>query len=108
MAVHPNHSNQLYYLTRIESYCKQTIKDTNTFETTTIWVARVPFYDADDCKVWFGGPTQVWCKSLQPDSYFMLSSIKSRVAYCEAVVDFGRIIRKQNALVVSLQTNFGS
>ena len=58
MAVHHNHSNQLY-LTRIESYCKLTIKDTTTFETTTIWVARVSFYDAHDCKVWLGGPTQV-------------------------------------------------
>ena len=55
------------------------------------------------------GPHKLWCKSLQPDSYFIkLSSIKSRVAYCEAVVDSGRIIEKQNVLVVSLLTNFGS
>ncbi len=49
----------------------------------------------------------MWCKSLSPGDYYIrLSSIRSRVAYCEKEVDFGRIIGKQNVFVSSVLTDF--
>lgn len=118
MALHPEHPDQLY-LARIEHFCRVIIRDdaksqsTNNVLPETIsvafWVACVSFYDAHDYKSWFGAPTQVWCRSSSPSRHHIkLSSIKNRVAYCEHEVDFGGIIGKQNVLVVSVLTGFGS
>lgn len=101
MISHPRHPEQLH-LAKIEYFAKLNILDSGT-DDTSMWIACVTFFYEHDCKVWFGGPTQVWSRSTTPDSYFiMLQSIKSRVAYCETTVDFGTRIGKQTVYVVSL------
>lgn len=108
MAVHPRHPDQIH-LARIEHYAKLDIKDCKSDTKSSVWVACVSFYYEHDCKVWFGDPTQVWARSTSPDCYYVrLPSIKSRVAYCETVVDFGRYIGKQTVFVVSPLSNFGN
>ena len=110
MAIHPKYPNEPQ-LAKIEYFAKLDARDnTNTCFTSidsngglSIWIACVSFYYMHDCKVWFGGPTQVWCRSTSPDQYYIsLSSIKSRVAHCETVVDFGRVMGKQTVFVVSM------
>ena len=112
MAIHPKYPNELY-LAKIEYFAKLDARDnTNTCFTSihsngelSIWIACVSFYYMHDCKVWFGGPTQVWCRSTSPDHYYIsLSSFKCRVAHCKTVIDFGRVIGKQTVFVVSVIT----
>ena len=73
---------------------------------TTLWVACASFYDEHDYKSWFGGPTQVWTRSIFDVQYICLSSIKCEVAICETEVNFGGVIGKQNVYVVSLLSIF--
>ena len=106
MASHPHYENKLY-LAKIEHFSKLDIKDNQQNSVISEWVACVRFYDEHACKVWFGGPTQVWTRSISPDSYYIkLSSIKCRAAYCKTNVNFGRVIGQQTVLVVSLLSNF--
>lgn len=108
MAIHPLHPAHLY-LTRIEHFAKLNVRDNIKDVTHSIWTACVSFYYEHECKVWFGGPTQVWSKTTSPDMYYIiLSSIKTRVAYCECVVDFGRVIGSQSVFVVSLLSNYSN
>ena len=101
MAFHPNKPNQLHFA-RIEHFAKLDISPDGDSKVTSVWAAGVSFYDEHNCKVWFGGPTQVWARSVSPDFYYIrLQSIKCQVAYCEATVDFGRVIGKQTVFVVS-------
>ena len=45
----------------------------------------------------------MWCRTQSTScNYVPLSSIVSRAAYCEAEVDFGRVIGKQIVLAVSI------
>ncbi len=107
MALHPRFSDQTH-LAEIENFAKLDVKiESNS--TISIWTASVKYYFEHDCKKWFGGPTQVWSKTKSPDTYYIcLSSIKSKVAYCETEVDFGRYIGKQTVYVVSLLSNFSN
>lgn len=74
MANHPN-DNQLHFA-RIDNFAKINVKSGHT--SVPLWVVCVSFYCEHQCKVWFGGPTQVWCKSTTFDHFFItLSSIKS-------------------------------
>ncbi len=110
MACHPSYPDQLH-LARIERFCKINIKaysgasQCTSFQVLSEWIAYVTFYDEHNCKVWFGGPTQVWARSLSTSEYVRLSSIKKRVAFCETDIDFGRVIGTQRVLVVSLLSN---
>ena len=70
-----------------------------------VWIACVHFYDVHECCVWFGGQTQVWCRSSDGPYFILLSSIKCHVAYCTAEVDFGRYFGMQTVFVVSLLSN---
>ena len=107
MALHPNHPNQLY-LARIEHFATMDIRDNSKANTISIWTACVHFFDEHPCKVWFGGPTQVWTRTTPDAFYIPLDHIKTRVAYCETLVDFGRIIGKEVVYIVSLLSNFGN
>ena len=108
MAIHPKYPGQIY-LTKIEHFAKLNVKDDVKGCTQSIWTACVSFYYEHDHKVWFGGPTQVWSKATSPDQYYIsLSDIKTRVAYCESDVDFGRIIGCQSVFVVSLLMNYSN
>ena len=102
IAIHPNHPDQLYFA-KIEYFAKLDIKDNCKASTISVWTACVSFYDEHPCKVWYGGLTQVWTRTSSFDVFYIpLLFIKTRVAYSEAVVDFGRIIGKQTVYVVSL------
>ena len=78
------------------------IKDNSKANTNSIWTACVLFFD------WFGGPTQVWTRTTPDAFYIPLHHIKTRVAYCATLVDFGRVIGKEMVYVVSLMSNFGN
>ena len=84
----------------------------NSLLTSTVsrWVAYVSFYEVHPCRAWYGGQTEVWCsnQTITGSHYVFLSSIISRVAYCEAEVDFGRVIGKQTVLVVSKLSHFSN
>ena len=104
MACHPDYDNQLH-LARIEYYCKLSFKSEGlNCSLHTEWIAYVTFYDEHMCKVWFGGPTQVWTRSMTCSRFIRLCSIKHRVGYCETEVDFGSHMGKQTVLVVSILT----
>ena len=108
MAIHPDFPNELY-LARIDNFCRVNVHDNLNNSSQSHWIARVTFHDPHVCKVWFGGPTQVWCRSLTTGAYYIeLSSIKTRVAYCEHEVDFGSRIGKQIVLVVSVLSDYSS
>ena len=108
MAFHPQCANKLC-LARIEHFSKLDIKNNQHDCILSIWTACVSFFDEHPCKVWFGGPTQVWTRSVTPDHHYIkLSSIKCRVAYCETKVDFGRRIGQETVFVVSLLSNFSN
>lgn len=94
---------ELHFAT-IEHFCKVNYNCSDSTGTTSKWVASVVFYDVHQCRVWYGGPTEVWCRSLSAAGslYIDLSGIQSRVAYCEADVDFGRVI---GIMIVSSLTN---
>ena len=107
MALHPKFPNQSSHLARIEHFAKVDLKLSDG--SMSIWTACVSFYYEHNCRVWFGGPTQVWAKSTSPDLYYIqLSSIGSRVAYCETCVDFGSRIGKQTVIVASIISEYGS
>jgi len=102
MAIHPKHPNQLFFA-KIEHFAKLDIKDNSKAATVSVWTACVRFYDEHQCKVWFGGPTQVWTRTTSLDAFYIpLHCIKTRVAYCETLVDFGRVIGNE---IVSLLSN---
>ena len=112
IALHPKYTGKTY-LAEIEHFAKldivinQTSSSSNA--TTSIWTACVRFYYEHDYRQWFGGPAEVWAKSKYPDMYYLsLPSIKSRVAYCETVVDFGSGIGQQSVYVVSILSNFSN
>ena len=108
MAIHPDHPDRLN-LAKIEHFAKLDIKDNSKNLTISVWTACARFYAEHPCKLWFGGPTQVWTKTSSFDAYYIpLHFIKTRVAYSETVVDFGRIIGKESVYVVSLLSNFGN
>ena len=106
MATHPRYPSKLF-LAKIESFAKMNFQDKKLegSEVTTLWVACASFYDEHDYKSWFGGPTQVWTRSIFDVQYICLSSIKCEVAICETEVNFGGVIGKQNVYVVSLLSN---
>ena len=112
MASHPNHQNSYAHLTKIEWFAKvhlSFVPSTSQDCVSSIWIACVRFYDVHNCRVWFGGPTEVWCKSSTTGRhYILLSSIECRVAYSEATVNFGRLIEDQSVLIVSKLMNFGN
>ena len=102
MATHPKHCNKLNFA-RIEYFAKL---DNCSTSTISILTACVQFYEEHPCKLWFGGPTQVWTKTTLFDAFYIpLNCIKSRVAYSETSVNFGRIIGEQSVYVVSLLSN---
>ena len=108
MAHHPNHPDHLY-LARIEHFAKLEVRDNSKANTISIWTACVQFFDKHQCKVWFGGPTEVWTRTTSLDAFYIpLHDIKTRVAYCEKLVNFGRVIGKEMVFVVSLLSNFGN
>ena len=110
MAAHPHQPSEIH-LVKVEHYCmlNYTIHGTSQTSTVSKWVACVTFYEVHPCRVWYGGLTEVWCRTQSAScNYVPLSSIVSRVAYCEAEVDFGRVIGKQTVLVVSILSNFSS
>ena len=100
MANHPEHAS--VYLAKIECFKKINVKSSIDSSVTSLWTACLSFYQEHCCKVWFGGPTQVWTKTTFDQRYVALSSIKSRVAYCETTVAFGRFIGKESIYVVSV------
>ena len=120
MAIHPKYEE--LRLAKIECFSKLFFRvdicthistgqlcDTCSSENChNVWIACVHFYDAHECRVWFGGQTQVWCRSSDGPYFILLSSIKCRVAYCIAEVDFGRYFGMQTVFVVSLLSNFGN
>ena len=67
MAIHPKYPDELH-LAEIEYFAKLDARDnTNICFTSidsngglSICIACVSFYYMHDCKLWFGGPTQVW------------------------------------------------
>lgn len=61
-------------------------------DRVAVWVAAVSWFDSHPCKVWFGFPTQVWSTSSFHESFVPLQSIKCRVVYTKATVNFGRVI----------------
>ena len=100
MVVHPSHPDELH-LAKIEYFAKVAVQP-ESGAVCSIWTACVQFHHNHQCKVWFGGPTQVWATSLEIDAFFVpLYSISSHVALCCTEVDFGRVIGKQKVLVVS-------
>ena len=106
MASHPKFSNQIH-LAEIMHFAKLDILQCQS--VISVWTACVQFYDEHNCKKWFGGPTEVWSRSKSVDVYHIsLACIKSRVAFCETVVDFGRIIGKQTVYVVSILSDISS
>ena len=100
MVLHPSHPDEPH-LAKIEYFAKVAVLP-ESGSVCSIWIACVCFHHYHQCKVWFGGPTQVWATSLETDTYFVpLHSIISHVALCCTEVDFGRVIGKQTVLVVS-------
>jgi hypothetical protein len=66
------------------------------------WLVHCSPYASHQCKPWFGYPAQVWSPVLETDfDYFMLNQITSRVVFVQSNVNFGRVIAKQNVLIVT-------
>ena len=102
MATHPNHPDQLNFA-RIECFAKLDIKDNRNTSTISVWTACVRFYEEHPCKLWYGGPTQIWTRTTSLDVFYIpLHFIKNRVAYSETSVNFGRIIGTETVYIVSL------
>ena len=107
MANHPRYPNKLF-LGRIEHFARVDFADNKRpkgSKMRSVWTAYVSFYDEHEYKTWFGGPTQVWTRTIFDVCYVYLSSIKCQVAYCETEVNFGSTIGKQTVFVVSLLSN---
>ena len=105
MATHPNHPDQLNFA-RIECFAKLDIKDNRNTSTISVWTACVRFYEEHPCKLWYGGPTQIWTRTTSLDVFYIpLHFIKNRVAYSETSVNFGRIIGTETVYIVSLLSN---
>ena len=102
MACHPEYSHQLF-LAKVEYYCKLSFRSAEHLHTE--WIAFVTFYDEHPCKVWFGGQTQVWARSISPLVYVRISALQNRVAYCEDTVDFGSRLGEQTVMIVSVLSN---
>ena len=100
LVIHPSHPDELH-LAKVEYFAKVAVV-AESGAVFSVWIACVRFHHHHQCKVWFGGPTQVWATSLENDAYFVpLYSICSHVALCCTEVDFGKVIGKQKVLVVS-------
>ena len=105
MAPHPNHPDSLH-LAKIEHFANVEIRDNSKATTISVWTACVQFIDEHQGRAWFGGPTEVWTKTTYLDVFYIpLHTIKTRVAYCEKLVDFGQSIGKESVYVVSLLSN---
>lgn len=106
MAMHPKYPAALQFA-RIEYFAKVDISPvedacTDKELASGYWLAVVSFYYEHQCKVWFGYLTEVWATATSPDFFFVpVQCIKSRVAYCNVEVDFGRIIGKERVNIVS-------
>ena len=100
MVYHPSHPSELH-LAKIEYFAQIAILPEHD-TVRSVWIACVRFHFQHQCKVWFGGPTQVWAAALESDVYFVpLYFIKYRVALCFTEVDFGRVIGIEKVIVVS-------
>ena len=98
MAKHP--SNLGTHLAKIEFFAKVDIQQ--RAGPVSCWIAAVSFYFQHEYKVWFGYPTEVWALSTMSDVFFIpIEHIICRVAYAKMEVDFGRLIGKQEVMVVS-------
>ena len=92
MAHHPNHPDYLY-LARIEHFAKLKVRG-------YYYQYLDSFFGKHQCKVWFGGPTEVCTRTTYLDAFYIpLHDIKTRVAYCEKLVDFGRVIGKKRCML---------
>lgn len=102
MTIHPGHP-YTPHLARIEFFAQVDLELTVGNEANVShWIACVSYHFEHRCKVWFGYPTEVWARATSHDLFFIpIMSIRSRVAYCELEVDFGRIIGKEKVMVVS-------
>ena len=60
MANDPEHAS--VYLAKIECFKKNNVKS-SIDSSVTLWTACLSFYQGHCCKVWFGGPTQVWAET---------------------------------------------
>ena len=108
MALHPKHPNQLH-LAKIEHFVKLDVRDNSNATTICLWMACVQFFDEHQCKVWFGGSTQVWKRTTSPDMFYIpICDVKSRVAFCSISVNFGRVIGEEMVHVVSILSNLGN
>ena len=56
-----------------------------------MWTACISIFQEHNCKEWFGGPTQVWTKTVVDMHYRRLPSILCHVAICETEIDFEQI-----------------
>ena len=109
MAIHP-HSKELR-LAKVKSFCKLFYNVSHGLtkgDSHSMWVACVFFNEVHECRVWFGAQTEVWRTSTEGPYFISLSSIKCRVAYCTADVDFGRYFGNQTVIIASLLSDFGN
>lgn len=104
MAKHSRYPDRLF-LAKIEHFAEVNFEDNKSSKVRSVWTACVSFYDEHDYKKWFGGPTEVWTRSIFDITYICLPAIKCQVAFCETDVNFGSSIGKQTVYVVSLLSN---
>ncbi len=60
MAVHPDRPSEIH-LAKVEHFC---MLNYTTLQISK-WVACITFYEVHPCRVWYGGPTEVWCRTRQ-------------------------------------------
>ena len=88
-------------LSRIHYFARCTCRLKQANKTETFWFAAVSHFCSHQCQVWFGHPTELWTRVLQPDMHFLpLSFFHSRVAYTTALINFGQVIGSETVYVV--------
>ena len=75
MALHPHFLNELY-LAKIEHFCRVDVRDNLSHKSRSHWIACVTFHDSHVCEVWYGSPTQVWCKKATMETHYHLSRVE--------------------------------
>ena len=68
------------------------------FETLTVWLAFVSWFEEHPCRVWYGTPTQVWCTTSLCSQFIPITNIR---CCSKTSVNFGRYVGTDSVYVAT-------